>query len=60
MQVELGLCNGSKEKLFTLGRIARALTAEALGAISMVPYGADQASQPSSDLQAMRDTSSLA
>ena len=41
LQVELGLCNGNQEKLFTLGRIARALAAEALGAVSMVPYGAD-------------------
>ena len=55
LQVELGLCNGSKEKLFTLGRIARALAAEALGAVSMVPYGTDHGPTPPSDVYITRD-----
>ena len=55
LQVELGLCNGSKEKLFTLGRIARTLAAEALGAVSMVPYGTAYGPTPPSDLYITRD-----
>jgi len=40
LQVELSICKTNGERVSTLLRIARVLTTEAVGALCMVPYGA--------------------
>jgi hypothetical protein len=37
--MELSACNSNRERITTLFRIAKVLTAEAVGALFMVPYG---------------------